>query len=442
VTNLLPTQKQNLKRFGRADEGQALVLTALALVVLLLMAGLGVDVGYLRYQKQQMQKAADAGALAGATALSYNGNWNAAAVADVNANGFTTTKTDGTTTGVTITVNSPPKAAGDPFQNQSGYVEVIVSQPQPTFFMRVSNVYAVPVSARSVASAVAPGSGCIYAMDPNKDSGTFLVDGNVTISSTCAIYVNSSDPSSALKKLGASGTIKASYIGIVGGCEGSGGSGCKPPAVVSDLSSGQQPVTGIAPINDPLANVCPTTASCPELIPSTTCATPIGNTYSQGTYCGAISLGSTNTYTFNPGVYILLGGLSVTGSPTINGTGVTFYNTFDGSHPYGGVTMAGSPTVTLSAPTTGDLAGILFFQDRRVPVDSSPSNFVGSSAQGYAGSLYFPTTELTFKGTPSLASTATIMVGYKLHFTGDTSIENYTYLSTGGGPIPGSTLVE
>src|ERR1019366_4608894 len=157
----------------RADEGQALVLTALALVVLLMMAGLGVDVGYLRYQKQQMQKAADAGALAGATALSYNGNWNAAAVADVNANGFTATKTDGSTTGVTITVNSPPKTAGDPFQNQSGYVEVIVSQPQPTFFMRVSNVYAVPVSARSVASAVAPGSPCIYAMDPNKDSGTF-----------------------------------------------------------------------------------------------------------------------------------------------------------------------------------------------------------------------------------------------------------------------------
>jgi len=34
-----------LMRFDRADEGQALVLTALGLVVLMLMAGLGVDVG-------------------------------------------------------------------------------------------------------------------------------------------------------------------------------------------------------------------------------------------------------------------------------------------------------------------------------------------------------------------------------------------------------------
>jgi Flp pilus assembly protein TadG len=443
VTNLFPTQKQNLKRFGRSDEGQALVLTALALTVLMLMAGMGVDVGYLRYQKQQMQRAADAGALAGASARAYNGAWKAAAVADVNANGFTTMKNDGTSTGVTILVDKPWEG---PFAGQAGYVEVSVSQPQPTFFMKVflpADQNTVPVRSWAVASAVAPGSGCIYAMDPNSDPGTFLVNGSVTISSTCAIYVNSSN-SSALTKLGNSGTIKASYIGIVGECSANGSIGCAPPAVVSDLSSGQMPVTHIAPVNDPLANVCPTTASCPELIPSPTCASPTGNgkIYSQGTYCGTISLGSTNTYTFNPGVYILLGGLSVSGSPIINGTGVTFYNTYNASHPYGGITMTGSPTVTLSAPTTGDLAGMLFFQDRRVPVGSSGSNFKGSSAQGYTGSIYFPTTDITFEGTPSLSSTATIMLGYKLSFSGNTSIENYTYLSTGGGPITGATLAE
>jgi hypothetical protein len=34
------------------------------------------------------------------------------------------------------------------------------------------------------------------------------------------------------------------------------------------------------------------------------------------------------------------------------------------------------------------------------------------------------------------------MLGYTLHFKGNTSIENYTYLSTGGGPIHGATLAE
>ncbi len=133
MTNLFPQQKQSLKGFGRSDEGQALVLTALALVVLMMMAGLGVDVGYLRYQKQQMQKAADAGAIAGASALIYNGNWNAAALSDTAANGFINGQD-----GIVVTVSSPP--ADPPFSgapNAGSYVEVVVSQPQPTFFMRV-----------------------------------------------------------------------------------------------------------------------------------------------------------------------------------------------------------------------------------------------------------------------------------------------------------------
>ena len=441
VTNLFPTQKQNLKRFGRADEGQALVLTALALVVLMLIAGLGVDVGYLRYQKQQMQKAADAGALAGASAYAYNGNWNAAAVADVNANGFTTTKTDGTTNGVTITVNSPPKTAGDPFQNQSGYVEVIVSQPQPTFFMRVGNVYSVPVSARSVASAVGPPSGCIYALAPS-GSDTFDARGNIGITSSCAIYINSSD-SSALDKKGGSGTIKASYIGIVGGCQGSGGSGCTPPAVVSDLSSGQLPVTGIAKFTDPLSSV-PTPARAPGCMNPN----PPGGAYTHGTYCTGISISGSGPYSFAPGLYTLVGGLNVTGSPTLTSTGgVTFYLT--GTPPsysdYRGVTMHGSETVTFSAPTDsshGGIPGVLFFQDRSVPTTGAGSTFGGNSAQVYTGALYFPTTQIIYKGTPSLSSMSTIMVGWTLEFRGDATLNNYTLLPGSGGPIPGTTLVE
>lgn len=66
MTNLFPMGR--LRRFGRADERQAL-----ALAPLMLMAGLGVDAGVLRYEKQQMQKAADAGAIAGASALIYGG---------------------------------------------------------------------------------------------------------------------------------------------------------------------------------------------------------------------------------------------------------------------------------------------------------------------------------------------------------------------------------
>jgi len=75
VTNLFAMRQ--LRQFGRADEGQALVLTSLAPVALMLMAGLGVDVP--RYEKQQMHKEADAGAIAGASALTYGGQVTVAA---------------------------------------------------------------------------------------------------------------------------------------------------------------------------------------------------------------------------------------------------------------------------------------------------------------------------------------------------------------------------
>jgi Flp pilus assembly protein TadG len=429
VTNLFLTQKQNLKRFGRADEGQALVLTALALVVLLLMAGLGVDVGYLRYQKQQMQKAADAGALAGATALAYNGNWNAAAVADVNANGFTGTKTNG----LTITVNSPPQTAGDPFKDQKGYVEVIVKQTQPTFFMRVSNVYAVPVGARAVASAIAPGSGCLIALDPT-DLGSFWVNGGVTISSACSIYINSSN-ATALVKTGSGGTVAANYIGIVGKQQ-SGLTG-----VFSQESYGQDPVTDIAPLTDPLANV-------PKPRYDSDCTyrnfSITRGTVRPGTYCNGITINGSGAVNFASGDYILRGGgLTVNGASSLSGSDVMFYLTGDGSYPYKGITMSGSETATLSAPTTGPQAGMLFFQDRSMPPITSPGSTLGGSrGRGYTGAIYFPTTAITYKGNASTISTPTIIVGYKLKFMGDTDITNYTYLPGGGGPITGATLVE
>ena len=425
------------RHLRKADEGQALVLAALALLVLMLMAGLGVDVGYLRYQKQQMQKAADAGAIAGASALAYNGAWKAAAVADVNANGFTTTKSDGTTTGVQIIVDKPWEG---PFAGEDGYVEVSVSQPQPTFFMRVVLPHdqdTVAVRSWAVASALAPASGCIYSLDPGSPD-TFDVNGNVNIASACGIYIDSSS-TNAVVKSGASGQVEASYIGIVGQEPQS-----KLTGVVSEDTAGQQPVTGIAAFTDPLINV-------PEPTPAAGCtAPPAGTTFSPGTYCGGISISDSRTYTFQPGLYTLLGGgMTVKGSATLNGTGVTFYNTFDKTHQYAGVNFGGSVTANLSAPTGssgGGVPGMLFFQDRSfTPTGSlkkSGSSFGGTSGQTLVGALYFPSTLLTYNGTPGLSAVSTIMVGWQLAFSGDVTISQYTFLPGGGGPIQGATLAE
>src|SRR5207244_5030911 len=99
-----------------------------------------------------------------------------------------------------------------------------------------------------------------------------------------------------------------------------------------------------------------------------------------------------------PGVYILNGGgLSVSGNSTIQGTGVTFYNTAQGNHSYAPVNLTGGTLGFLSAPTSGPTEGMLFFYDRTITPKSYQSNNViaGSSNLNFNGTFYFPTTNLT-----------------------------------------------
>lgn len=414
----------HLRRFGKTDNGQALVLTGLVLVVLVLMAGLGVDVGFLRYQKQQMQKAADAAAIAGASAKVYGGAVVAAGKADAAANGFT----DGQN-GISVAINNPP--LNGPSSGDSNYVEAIVSQAQPTFFMLAGGFSSVAVRGRSVASAAKSASGCIYVLAPS-GSGTLNVTGTVAITSACGILINSNDPA-AFTKTG-SGNVSATNVGIVGG--------------LSLVGSGQvtpTPITGIAPFSDPLAGVpAPTPGTCTAQDGTLTGSAP--HTLYQGTFCGGIKVTGSGGVTFNPGIYILEGGgLDVTGSGPLVGAGVTFYNTGNSTYPYKPISLAGSAGTTLSAPTTGSLAGILFFQDRSI-VDCCSSvtanSFNGSGGAIYTGALYFPTTPLVYTGSTTL-NAYTILVAWTVNVVGSATIsDNYSSLPGGASPIHSAALVE
>jgi hypothetical protein len=111
------------------------------------------------------------------------------------------------------------------------------------------------------------------------------------------------------------------------------------------------------------------------LRPSTTGLTAYGATSVTGTqtlqpgvYTGGINISGSSTVTFAAGMYIMKGGgLSVTGSPNLVGTGVTIFNTLDNYPTETGtcaaVSMGGSSQMTISAPTTGYYTGMLIFVD-------------------------------------------------------------------------------
>jgi hypothetical protein len=196
------------------------------------------------------------------------------------------------------------------------------------------------------------------------------------------------------------------------------------------ISGSPCPSTGIASFKDPFANV-------PSPTPAGGCQTPVGNTYPAGTYCSGIRISGNGTYTFGPGLITVEGGMTVTGSPTLNGNGVLFYLT---GPSYSGLSIRGTATVNLTAQTSGPQAGILFFQDRSLPVGSTGSSFDGTSGNNFSGAFYFPTTDLTFSGTPNVADAA-ILVGWQIEFNGNAQLSD-TLLPSGVSPLSSALLVE
>ena len=392
------------------EAGQALVLAAIGLTLFILAAGLGIDMGFLRYQKRLQQSAADSAAIAGASEINY-GDVTTAAKTDSASNGFT----DGVDN-VTITVSHPP--ADGPHAAASGYVEVLVTKIQPTFFLRIAGVNTETITARAVA-LLSNAQNCMYALGTG--SGGITDNGSGGVSApNCGIIDNHN-----LHKNG-SGSITAREIGVAGVVTKNGSGSISPT-----------PKTGIVPAADPLAYLQPPAAG--NCLPNNAGNVNGSNavTLNPGNYCGGISINGTPNVTLNPGMYTITGGgLLFNGSGTVSGTGVTLYIGPSG----GAVTMNGSQTVDLTAPTTAADAGILLYQNAG---NSSTATINGSQNSQFQGALYFPSAQLTINGTGNKAAyTIAVANTYQLNGLFVLSFPaDYSSLPN-GSPIKNAILVE
>ena len=377
----------------RSDSGQIVVLTTIALVVLLAMAGVAVDLGMLWTQRREMQTAADAAAIAGVLEIKNQGSVRSAAWSDSSQNGFTNGAN-----GVTVTVNNPP-ATGS-YVSDPTAVEVIIQQPEPTYFLPVIGVTSVPVRARAVAHRSA--HDCVYVLDKSA-SNALVVSGSGNLNADCGV-VDDSNSSAALVVSGGA-CVQASSIGVVGG---DSVTGCTNPT----------PKTGITNVPDPLAWVqAPSVGGCSYTnYPHVNSGT--STVLNPGVYCNGITVSGNGVLaTLNPGTYILAGGgLTVSGGASLKGDGVAFYNTGNRTYAYKPIVVSGGSSTALSAPSSGSLAGILFFQDRSFtnPAQNTVSGTSGASMQG---ALYFPTTPLVISGGSSV-SPFTMIVADTLTISG------------------------
>jgi hypothetical protein len=206
--------------------------------------------------------------------------------------------------------------------------------------------------------------------------GALSLSGNASINIPGTVVVDSSSKTALTESGNAS--VKAAGIQVVGGVIKSGNATWSPT-----------PVTGATAVPDPLAALAaPTTGTAQG---SVNLSGNSSRTINPGIYT-QISVSGKAQLTLNPGVYILAGGgLTVSGSASISGSGVTLYNT-ESAFPnpggtYGGVTLSGNGTVSLTAPSSGPDAGVVLFQAR---TNTRAIALSGNAAAGLGGTVYAP----------------------------------------------------
>jgi hypothetical protein len=376
------------------EKGQSILIVAAGLVVLMLAAGLAIDMGYLRYEKRRAQMAADSAAIAGAAA--YEACAQGGQCTDMVTAGQTSAAYNGfdvSNPQVSVAIQNPPTTGA--YVGNANYVEAIVTQNTPVYFMRIlgPSTTSYTISASAVAYP-GPGVGCIYALN-SLSLGGF----NTKALTTCLVA-----------DTGNLNIPDSSYLFDTGGLVYGG------TPTVDSTHVNPAPVQG-APAGNPL----PYLSTLPQ--PSEGNGACNINTFvcTPGTYATGLPLTGTAAWTLQPGVYeVGGGGLSISGSGSVTGSGVTFYInsgavSINGADQYDYANCSTMPnptfgsTVQLTAPASGTYAGILFIQQpgnqapgtitlnngdtcNQVPTTLATSSYMW-------GVMYFPSAQLTLTGT-------------------------------------------
>jgi hypothetical protein len=135
-------------------------------------------------------------------------------------------------------------------------------------------------------------------------------------------------------------------------------------------------------------------------------------TLEPGTYCGGINVIGGDV-TLKPGTYVLNnGGIVVMNGGKLQGENVGFFLT--GALGLSTIQFAASSTISLTAPRAGDMAGMLFFEDRDV-LFKFPHIMASNNARNLVGTIYLPgnTLEINAKNPIADQSDYTVIVARK-----------------------------
>ncbi len=402
----MPGCRRRLAAWADDRSGTVTVTIALALSALVGFAALGTEVAGWYVTKRTMQGAADSAAYSAAMAKA-TGASAAAYVSEANGVAANYSYVNGNN-GVTVTVNSPPTSGNH--TTDTGAVEVIITRSKPLVLANLFLGASPTLQARAVA---APGaSGCVLALD--QSAVTDVTDnGNTVLNlNDCNIYVNS--PATNALRLVGGATINANAAYVHGNYTTSG---------QASLNTTAGTYTSAPVAQDPYADVqIPSYSGCNSNNYSLTGGK--SQTFTPGSsgvwvFCGGFDVKGNSSVTLQPGIYIIDGGsFSIAGGSSVSGSGVTIILTSSSGSGYTTASIAGGALVDVTAPNSGSLAGLAFFQDRNAPTSGSDS-FTGGATQNVTGAIYFPNQNMTFAGGTTTGAKCTQLVALTLTFNGN-----------------------
>lgn len=394
--------------FWKKNDGATAVVLALTLPVLVGTIGLGLDTGTWYLAKRDLQNAVDAATVASAYDLSVanpeQSTIQSTAQSEMQRNGFDASSQ------VIVTAHYPPQSGTQIGNTQA--VEIIATQPNTRFFSKLFLDTDPTIQARAAATRQPSGSACILALNPNASNALYF-QGNTHINlKNCTGASNSGEQTSI--HLSGSGDVHAFSLYSAGNIDQSGS---------SSLTVDEPSVTYGTPINDPYSGLnVPSYSGCNYNNYNTNSSGHID----PGVYCNGMRFRSHANIVMNPGIYIIdRGDFDANAGATITGTGVTIILTSSTGSNYANVNIAGGANMTLTAPTSGTFAGVLFFQDRDAPPALNKNKLLGGSSTTFTGALYFPSQEVQFSGNNSNNDGAcTKIVADTITFIGDSYLTN------------------
>lgn len=457
LPRVLQQSRQIFRSFAGRDAGSVAMTFGIAASVLLAAGGMAIDIGIVTLKTNQLQRAADAGALAAARELQVANATEAQVIAVATETVQSNLQKYGASVNVSVVVGDDKRS-----------VSVKADLPVKTFFMDWTEGEGVAVDAvAGIHNAGIPL--CVLGLSQRlggvQKPGVTLNENARLSGDSCAVYSNATRRDAIRSDSGA--LLEAGLICSSGGAMG--GVDNFNPAPITDCPIFKDPLAGRPE---------PTIGSCDytnvqhgfdavfniseRMVQNEISAETYdesGNpadkriypekeqepvdtsgydrsviTLEPGVYCGGLVLGGGVTVNLRAGDYIIKDGpLYITQEAILQGENVGFFFSGDDSNIYFGP----HTQINLTAPESGDLAGLLFFESRTSRL-VRPHAILSDGARRLEGTIYLPTGHLYIDADAPIAdkSAYTAIIANRVElFAGPHLVLNTDYTAT-EVPVP------